>query len=61
MTLSKDPSLQEEPKQVTDKATDSQPVSPFYLIIQDKAADLIPTRRPFPHLSCNPLSGNSLY
>lgn len=40
---------------------ESQPLLQSYLIIQDKISYLIPMPRPYPHLSLNPLSGNSLY
>lgn len=60
MGFSKEPGFHPQPVQVIDQKT-LQPTFPLYLTIEDKLAHLIPSRRACPHLSLNPLSGNSLY
>ncbi len=47
--------------QVYDSLPDSVSTLPAYLAIQEQASQIIHIRPSFPHLSLNPLSGNSLY
>ena len=44
-----------------DHSCSQEALSSFDLMIQDKMIPLILSRRPYPHLSHNPLGGNSLY
>ncbi len=57
MVLPKEPDIHIPLIQLMDQQA-SQTPSPLYLTIQDQLAHLILQRRPYPHLSLKPFSGN---
>lgn len=61
MTDRNDSDLPNQPVQITDVQTETQSTSPSYFNIRESAADILFNRKRCPHLSLNPLNGNSLY